>query len=90
MLQIKYSSRFRKDYKKAVKQNKDIDHLKAVIDKLSKKEKLDTRYFDHQLTGKLRGYRNCHIEPDWLLIYKSSDTELLLARLGSHSELFKD
>ncbi|HSL88065.1 MAG TPA: type II toxin-antitoxin system YafQ family toxin [Ignavibacteriaceae bacterium] len=89
MLEIKFSSQFRKDYKKAVKQNKDIEHLKVVIDKLSKKEKLDKRYFDHQLSGKLHGYRDCHIEPDWLLIYKSSNTELLLVRLGSHSELFK-
>ncbi len=89
MLQIKFSSQFRKDYKKAIKQSKDIEHLNNVIDKLSKKEKLDKRYYDHQLTGQLQGYRDCHIEPDWILIYKSSETELLLARLGSHSELFK-
>lgn len=88
MLEIVVSSQFKKDYKKAVKQSKDINHLKDVIEKLSKKEKLDKKYFDHKLSGKLKEYRDCHIEPDWVLIYKTTEAELFLVRVGTHAELF--
>jgi len=89
MLEIVFSSQFKKDYKKAVKQSKDINHLKEVIEKLCKKEKLDQKYFDHKLSGKLKEYRDCHIEPDWVLIYKTTETELFLVRIGTHAELFR-
>ncbi len=56
--------------------------------KLAKKEKLDVRYSDHALTGNWKGHRECHIAPDWLLIYRIKDNDLLLIRTGSHSELF--
>ena len=82
------SSRFKKDYKKAIKQHKDISLLEDVINKLSTGEPLPSKFKDHSLTGDLREYRELHLEPDWLLIYKVTTNELLLARLGSHSELY--
>ncbi len=89
MLPIKRTTQFKKDFKKALKQNKDIELLKSVIVKLSNQKKLDKKYSDHQLSGKLKQYRDCHIEPDWVLIYKATDKEISLVRIGSHSELFK-
>lgn len=88
MLPIKRTSQFKKDFKKALKQNKDIDHLKTVIIKLCNQEKLDIKYYDHALKGKLKNFRDCHIEPDWVLIYQITDDELILVRVGTHSELF--
>jgi mRNA interferase YafQ len=89
MLLIKKTTQFKKDFKKALKQNKDIELLKSVIVQLSNREKLEAKYSDHQLSGNLKQYRDCHIEPDWVLIYKATDKELSLVRIGSHSELFK-
>ena len=88
-MKIVYSSQFKKDYKKVKKQNKDLGKLSAVIDKLAAKERLDIKYRDHPLTGSWKGFRDCHLEPDWILIYRASEDTLALARTGSHSELFK-
>jgi len=66
-----------------------MDKLKTVIQKLVSNENLEAKYRDHQLTGDWKGHRDCHIGPDWLLIYRISDTDLILERIGSHSELFK-
>ena len=88
-MKIVYSSQFKKDYKKVQKQNKDIGKLSAVIDKLIAKERLDAKYRDHSLTGSWKGFRDCHLESDWILIYQTSEDTLTLARTGSHSELFK-
>lgn len=88
MLPIKKTSQFKKDFKKALKQKKDIEHLKSVITKLSNQEKLDRKYYDHPLSEKLKNYRDCHIETDWVLIYQVTDDELNLVRIGTHSELF--
>ncbi len=84
---------FQKDLKKAVKQGKDINKLIYVIKKLANKENLDYKFRNHKLTNS-RIYKDCfecHIEPDWLLIYKYCDDTLilLLVSTGSHSELFK-
>jgi mRNA interferase YafQ len=89
MLTIKRTSVFKSDYKKALKQNKDIQKLKDVLIMLCKKEQLDPKYKDHQLSGKYKKYRDCHIEPDWVLIYEITEKELSLIRLGTHSELFE-
>ena len=86
---IKYTSQFKKDYKRLKKQRKDLTKLQALIGKLVKRETLEPKYKDHGLTGTLKGYRDCHIEPDWLIIYKISHDILILERTGSHSELFK-
>ena len=81
----------KKDIKKASKQGKNIDLLFEVIDQLSEGKTLDPKYKDHKLSGKFEGKRECHIEPDFLLIYQINalDITLLLVRVGSHSELFK-
>lgn len=87
---VKFTSKFKKDLKLAKKQNKDLDKLYKVIDELSHGNKLDLKYKDHELSGVYKGVRECHIEPDWLLIYEYIDNVLVLSlnRLGSHSDLF--
>ena len=88
---LQFTSQFKKDLKLAKKQNKDLGKLFEVIDILANGETLDAKYKDHSLTGNYRGTRECHIEPDWLLIYEIREDVLVLMlyRLGSHSELFK-
>jgi mRNA interferase YafQ len=88
MLNPVRSSQFKKDLKKAKRQGKDLNLLQGVVVTLANEEPLAERLRDHELTGNWRGYRECHVNPDWLLIYKVDDDELKLARLGSHSELF--
>lgn len=88
-MKIYYTNQFKRDYKRIKKQNKDIAKLRIVIEKLITKEPLEVKYKGHPLTGNWKGFRDCHIEPDWLLIYKSSENTLILERTGSHSELFK-
>ena len=88
MLVLKRTSQFKRDYKKALRQNHDTFELTKVLIKLSRRDKLDLKYQDHPLTGEYKSYRDCHIEPDWVLIYKQTDEELILARIGSHAELF--
>ena len=89
--EIKYASKFKKDIKIAKKQGKDMEKLLAIVNKLACGEILDAKYRDHALSGNYVGFRECHIEPDWLLIYEIIDEVLVLvlSRLGSHSELFK-
>jgi mRNA interferase YafQ len=88
-LKVFYTTQFKKDYKKVKKQNKDPDKLKAVIEKLLAGQKLELKYREHQLSGIWKGHRDCHIEPDWILIYRISSDTLYLERTGSHSDLFK-
>ena len=88
---LQFTSQFKKDLKLAKKQNKDLGKLFEVIDILANGETLDAKYKDHSLTENYRETRECHIEPDWLLIYEIRGDVLVLMhyRLGSHSELFK-
>ncbi|MBQ2733428.1 MAG: type II toxin-antitoxin system YafQ family toxin [Clostridia bacterium] len=88
--EIKFTSQFKKDIKLAKKQGKSIDKLFYVIEKLANGETLENKYRDHNLTGNYKGCRECHIEPDWLLIYEvvNEVLVLMLYRVGSHSELF--
>lgn len=79
---------FRRDLKRVRKRGKNIDKLKAAIIKLSAGEMLPASYRDHFLTGNYKGFRECHIEPDWLLIYRMTEAALILVRTGSHSDLF--
>ena len=81
----------KKDIKKASKQGRNIDLLFDVIDQLSDGKKLDPKFKDHKLSGEYEGKRECHIEPDFLLIYQINEKEIILylVRVGSHSELFK-
>ena len=89
MLTIFYTTRFKKDFKRIKKQHKDMNKLQAVIETLVNEQPLDSRYKDHQLIGNWANHRECHIEPDWLLIYRISDNNLYLERTGTHVELFK-
>lgn len=86
---IIYTTQFKRDYKKIKKQNKKLNKLKVLIEKLVSGEKLEPKYKDHQLSGEFKGYRDCHIGPDWLLIFKKTTNALILERTGSHSELIK-
>jgi mRNA interferase YafQ len=88
-LNIYYTTQFKKDYKRIRKQKKDPNKLKVVIEKLVASEKLGPKYRDHQLSGNWKGHRDCHIESDWILIYRIKDENLILERTGTHSELFK-
>ena len=84
-MKIYYTSQFKKDYKRIKKQNKDLRKLRDVIEKLSSRQKLEPKFKDHQLTGEWKGHRDCHIGPDWVLIYRLTEDELFLERTGSHS-----
>ena len=88
---IQFTTQFKKDLKLAKKQNKDLDKLFSVIEVLSRGETLPPQYRDHDLSGNYKGTRECHVEPDWLLVYEIQDNVLVLMlyRLGTHSELFK-
>ena len=88
--EIKRTSQFKKDYKAAKKQGKNIKLLLDIISNLANDEPLDVRHRDHQLKGKLKDYRECHIAPDWLLVYEKYGDDYLilnLIRLNSHSNL---
>ena len=88
--EIVMSSRFRKDYKLVKKRGYDLSLLKKVIDILASGEVLPEQYIDHSLTGEYKDYRECHILPDWLLIYRIHESTLILSltRTGTHSDLF--
>ena len=88
-MNIYFTTQFKKDYKRIKKQNKDPNKLKIVIERLVAGEKLESKYRDHQLSGNWKGHRDCHIESDWILIYRIEYEDLILERTGSHSELFK-
>ena len=88
-MKIKYTSQFKKDFKKVQKQNKDINKLRSIIETLASSQHLEEKFLDHPLSGEWKKYRECHISPDWLLIYKIDDEYLVLARTGSHADLFK-
>lgn len=89
---IKRSNNFKKQYKKILKQGKDISKMENVIEILAKGQQLDQKYKDHALNDNkyYRGCRECHIEPNWLLVYKIINDELILylVETGSHSDLF--
>ncbi len=87
---IQITTQFKKDYKQAVKRGCNIPKLKKVISMLADGETLPQKYSDHALKGVFDGYRECHIEPDWLLIYKITEDVLVLSlyRTGTHSDLF--
>lgn len=91
MLEVVLSNKFKKDLKLAKKRGCNIELLKEVVDTLAREQKLDDKYRDHELSGDYRGFRECHIEPDWLLIYRISQNavELFLFRTGTHSDLFR-
>ena len=88
-MKLIYTTQFKKDFKKIKKQQKNLSKLTFIIEKLLNQEKLEPKYKDHSLSGKFTKHRDCHIEPDWILIYRLTEEELILERTGSHSDLFK-
>ncbi len=90
MLTINYSARFKKDYKLVKKRGYDIRLMEEVLEILCAEQPLPQKYRDHALSGNYNGQRECHITPDWLLIYEVADKELILnlTRTGTHSDLF--
>ena len=87
---IIWTSQFKRDYKLAMKRNKDISLIDNCIRMLAAREELPPKYRDHDLSGNWSGHRECHVQPDWLLVYRieGNDLILTLARTGSHSDLF--
>lgn len=88
MLNLIFSNQFTKDYKTIKKRNYDIEKLKYVVKLLLEKQKLPVRYLEHYLTGNYKGFRECHIRPNWILIYYIENNNLILVRTGTHSDLF--
>lgn len=88
---VKYSSRFKKGLRLAVKRGLDLSLLQNVVEKIRTKVPLDAKYKDHPLSGNYKGYRECHIQSDWLLIYLIEDDILTLTLVdtGTHADLFK-
>jgi mRNA interferase YafQ len=84
------SGQFKRDVKRAEKRGKDMAKLRAVLLLLIEGKKLPIGYDDHRLKGDWKGYRDLHIEPDWLLIYRVRGNELQLARTGTHADLFDE
>jgi mRNA interferase YafQ len=87
-MRLSQTNQFKKDIKRQQKRSKDLSKLKEVIDLLLEMKPLPPKNRDHQLSGEWSGHRDCHIEPDWILIYKILEDELRLERTGTHSDLF--
>jgi mRNA interferase YafQ len=90
MLKVKDSRQFKKDYKKCVKRGLDMNLLKSVVTTLAIPAALSEKNLDHNLKGNYKNFRECHISPDWLLIYRYNGEYLELFRTGTHSDLFKE
>lgn len=88
MLQVSFVGKFKKDYKLCQKRGYNITLLQSAIDILAIPQPLPQKNKDHSLIGNYAGYRECHILPDWLLIYQQTQDELILYRTGSHADLF--
>lgn len=83
-----FTKKFNKDLKRIQRSKKDIERFKYVSNKLINEEKLELKFRDHKLIGNFIGRRECHIESDWLLVYKIENDKIIFERTGSHSEIF--
>lgn len=90
MLKVKTTNKFEKDFELMIRQGKNIEKLKIIMRMLAREESLEPRHRNHKLTGDYTGHRECHIEPDWLLIYvvDIKAKTITFVRIGSHSDLF--
>jgi mRNA interferase YafQ len=88
---VKFTTQFKKDYKLAIKRGLNIELLEEVISQLSMGQVLSVKNKDHDLTGDWTGHRECHIKPDWLLVYRLENSILVLtlSRTGTHSDIFR-
>lgn len=89
MKSIRRTSQFKRDIKLAIKRGNKFENLKVTIEALEQGVKIPRKYRDHELHGKYKNCHECHIEPDWLLFYKRSETKISLIRTGSHVDLFQ-
>lgn len=88
MREVERTRQFRRDFKLARKRGKKLERLQAIIDLLAADEPLPVRHIPHRLIGDMEGYWECHVEPDYLLVYEYLPGTLMLVRLGTHSDLF--
>jgi mRNA interferase YafQ len=88
MRRLKTTKHFERDLKRAKKRGKQLDKLWSVVECLLNNEPLDARHRAHLLSGEWQSFRECHIEPDWLLIWREAEDQLVLVRTGTHSDLF--
>jgi len=90
LLELKKTTQFRKDLKRVIKRMLNVDLLDEIIQTLRERKPLDPKFRDHALTGNYAGFKECHIQPDWLLIYMVDGKNLILtaSRTGTHSDLF--
>lgn len=89
MKEIKTTTKYKKDFKRIERQGKKMSLLKDVLTRLVNDEPLDRRHHNHKLSGEYSDCWECHIQPDWLLIYRCDETTITLVRMGSHPELYK-
>ena len=89
MLKPSFTKQFEKDWKRLQKRRKSREKLKTVLRLLINGEPIPPRYREHKLVGNYKGRHECHIEADWLLIYKIAESDIIFERTGSHSDLFK-
>jgi len=89
MLNPSYTTQFKRDYKLQLKRHKDLNLLDKIMTALANEENLPDHNKDHRLQGEYCKYRECHIEPDWLLVYKIKKDDIYFVRTGTHSDLFK-
>lgn len=92
MMTLETTSQFRRDYKRVKKRGYNMELLRVVLDTLLSGETLAPKHRDHQLTGSMKDYRECHIQPDWLLIYRIEASRIVLVanRTGTHADLFDE
>jgi mRNA interferase YafQ len=89
MLNVSTTTKFENESERARKRGKDMSKLGEIIKKLAKEESLDSKHRNHKLKGNFKGRWECHVEPDWLLVYYKTDSEIIFERTGTHSDLFK-
>ena len=89
MLKFRNTKQFRKDLKRMIKSGKNVDKFREVAEKLIQEVPLEKQYKDHKLMGRYKGRRECHLEPDWLLIYYIKKETITFVRTGTHADLFK-
>ena len=88
MRTIRRTSQFKRDVERMKKRGKDLSKLREILEKVISGQQLEAKYRDHVLVGQYRGTRECHIEPDWLLIYELAQSEVVLIRTSTHADLF--
>jgi mRNA interferase YafQ len=90
MLRLGFTGIFKRDRKRAGRRGEPLDKLDDLMRRLANEEKLEARFRDHKLSGEWKDFRECHIEPDWVLIYRTEANEITFVRTGTHSDMFDE